>query len=236
MKRIFLTLFLLALSTGILAQEKSTVTVDVKPSEGKKATVKDVLEYFADEPTIQEVQAAAVKYAQVHPDKIRKWRKRARYKAWLPEVSVDIEEERDRAVRWYRSASGTGEPGYHEMGPHTFDRKWSAGLDWDLSDLVWNREQYDIEYRSQQMVNLRNDVLDEVTRTYFERRRLQIELLLSPPEDMKERMEQELRIQELAGYIDAYTGGYFSRKLKEAKEKKAKKRRASLAPFLSSDR
>jgi len=215
MKRIFffLTLFLFVLTPSVLAEEKSTVTVEVKPSEGKKATVKDILEYFADEPTIQEVQAAAVEYAAVHPDKMRKWRKRARYKAWLPEASVDWYKLKEDDTHWKGSSyRGT-----------MIDRKWSAGLDWDLSDLIWNYEQYGIEYRSQQMVKLRNDVLDEVTRTYFERRRLQIELLLSPPEDMRERMEQELRIQELAGYIDAYTGGYFFRRLKEAKEKKEKK-------------
>jgi hypothetical protein len=212
MKRIFLTLFLLALSTGILAQEKSTVTVDVKPSEGKKATVKDILEYFADEPTIQEVQAAAVEYAAVHPDKMRKWRKRAKYKAWLPKASVDWYKFKEEDTHWKSSTyRGT-----------MIDRKWSAGLDWDLSDLIWNYEQYGIEYRSQLMVKLRNDVLDEVTRTYFERRRLQVEMLLSPPEDMQERIEQEMRIQELAGYLDAYTGGYFFQKLKEAKEKKEK--------------
>ncbi len=227
MKRIFLALFLLVLTATVLAEEKSTVTVDVKPPEGKKATVEDILEYFADEPTVQEVQAAAVEYAAVHPDKMREWSKRAKYKAWLPTVSLDYKEDRDSWYRWTSEPSSTAGSAArphdeYEKGPHTYDREWSAGLDWDLSDLIWNREQYDIEYRSQQMVKLRNDVLDEVTRTYFERRRLQIELLLSPPEDMKERMDQEMRIQELAGHIDAYTGGYFFRRLREAKEKKEK--------------
>ncbi len=218
MKKIFffLTLLLFILAGSALAQEKSTVTVEVKPSEGKKATVKDILEYFADEPTIQEVQAAAVEYAAVHPDKMRKWRKRARYKAWLPEASLKYREDADDSL--YKSS--TSPSAYKTTDVH--DRYWETQLEWDLSDLVWNKEQYDIEYRSQQMVKLRNDVLDEVTRTYFERRRLQIEMLLSPPEDMRERMEQELRIQELAGYIDAYTGGFFFRKMKEANEKKEK--------------
>lgn len=213
MKRIFLTLFLLALSTGILAQEESTVTVDVKPPKGKKATVEDILEYFADEPTVQEVQAAAIEYAEVHPDKILKWRRKAKYKALAPTVGFD----------WQKTvAEGT----YHhdpEKRPDPISRVWGIDLDWDLSNLIFNRlAQTSIDIRSKLMVQLRNDVLDEVTRTYFERRRLQMEMLLSPPEDMREKIEQELRIQELTANIDALTGGYLSRKLKEAKEKKEK--------------
>lgn len=217
MKRIFLVLFLFVLAASVLAQEEPMVTVDVKPPEGKEATIKDVLEYFADDPTIQEVQAAAIEYAEVHPDKILKWRRKAKYKALAPTVSFDYVEERDRTATRYLPTSTT-----YYMEPHDYDRQWSAGLGWDLSDLIWSTDQTSIDVRSRLMVQLRNDVLDEVTRTYFERRRLQVEMLLSPPEDMKERIEQELRIQELTADIDALTGGYLSRKLKEAKEKKEK--------------
>lgn len=222
MKKIFLTLFLLALSTGILAQEGSTAAVDVKPPEGKKATVKDVLEYFVDEPTIQEVQATAIEYAEVHPDKILKWRKKAKYKAWLPDLGLKFQQDRDSAQSRYQSISGDSTLGMYEKVPYTDERMWYATVGWDLSDLIWNSAQTSIDTRSRLMVQLRNDVLDEVTRTYFERRRLQIEMLLSPPEDMREKIEQQLRIQELTANIDALTGGYLSRRLKEAKEKKEK--------------
>ena len=63
------------------------------------------------------------------------------------------------------------------------------------------------------MVQLRDDILDEITRTYFERRRLQIEAQLSPSHELMEGLEQELRIQELTADLDALTGGYFSLQL-----------------------
>jgi hypothetical protein len=63
------------------------------------------------------------------------------------------------------------------------------------------------------MVQLRDDVLNEVTRIYFERRRLQVEMLLSPPERVEDKIEKELRLQELTASIDALTGGFFSEKL-----------------------
>ncbi len=60
------------------------------------------------------------------------------------------------------------------------------------------------------MVQLRDDILDEVTRTYFERRRLQIALLSQPPVDEKQALEKELRLHALTAMIDGVTGGYFS--------------------------
>ena len=62
------------------------------------------------------------------------------------------------------------------------------------------------------MVQLRDDIVDEVTRTYFERRRLQANMLLSPPSE-QQALEQELRLQELTALIDGLTGGFFSRSM-----------------------
>ncbi|MFC1666596.1 hypothetical protein ACFL0P_01820 [Candidatus Omnitrophota bacterium] len=65
--------------------------------------------------------------------------------------------------------------------------------------------------RSRLMVQLRDDILDEITRIYFERRRLQMEMHFSPVTDLKGAMEKELRIEELTADLDALTGGYFSK-------------------------
>ncbi len=67
------------------------------------------------------------------------------------------------------------------------------------------------------VVELRDDILNEVTRLYFERRRLQAEILLSAPLDKKEGTEKTLRLAELTASIDALTGGYFSRELERNK-------------------
>ena len=42
--------------------------------------------------------------------------------------------------------------------------------------MIFSTEQTSIDVRSRLMVQLRDDILDEVTRLYFERRRLQLEL------------------------------------------------------------
>ncbi|MCX5687130.1 MAG: hypothetical protein NTV71_00550, partial [Candidatus Omnitrophica bacterium] len=85
-------------------------------------------------------------------------------------------------------------------------------------ELIWNNDQTSIDTRSKLMVELRDDIMNEVTRTYFERRRLQIDLLTFPPKDLKLSLEKELRLQELTADIDALTGNYFSRCLQEQPE------------------
>ena len=64
------------------------------------------------------------------------------------------------------------------------------------------------------MVEMRNDILSEVTRLYFERRKAQIELLRSSELPTKEELDKKLRLHELTALIDRLTGGYFSRSLK----------------------
>ena len=63
------------------------------------------------------------------------------------------------------------------------------------------------------MVELRNDILDQVTKIYFERLRTKVELDNLAVVDIKKRQDKELRVLELTASLDAMTGGYFSRAL-----------------------
>ena len=83
-------------------------------------------------------------------------------------------------------------------------------MTWDLSELIWNPDQTSIDVRSKLMAQLRDDLINEVTRTYYERRRLQVTLLSAPPSDGQVLMDKELRLQELTALINGFTGVYFS--------------------------
>ncbi|MFZ5800784.1 MAG: WD40/YVTN/BNR-like repeat-containing protein [Candidatus Omnitrophota bacterium] len=150
---------------------------------------------FSNEPSIQELQKVAIDYAEVSAEKIKSWRRRASIKAVMPEVSLDF----DRTVT---TALGS-----------TYDRAaigpqdWGVNLKWNVGELIWNNDQTSIDSRSKLMVELRDDILNELTRLYFERRRLQMET--------GENSERDLRIQELTALIDGLTGGYFSRAIKQ---------------------
>jgi len=168
----------------------------------------EILESFNNEPTIRDVQNAAIEYAEVNPAKIKEWRDAARKKALLPNVSVGL----DRYVTDYWHWDSGTNPDTLQKGKDTVS--WDIAMSWDLGDFIWSSDQTSIDTRSKLMVELRGDIMNEVTRTYFERRRLQIDLATSPIQDSKLNLEKELRLQELTADIDGLTGGYFSRKLK----------------------
>ena len=64
------------------------------------------------------------------------------------------------------------------------------------------------------MAELRDDVLNEVTHLYFERRRVQTDMLLNPIQEASGDTERRLRLEELTADIDGLTGGYLSARLK----------------------
>lgn len=176
--------------------------------------------YLKDEPQINNVQQAAIKYAEVEPEKIIRWRKQAARRAWLPKITVDMDRDMDRTTS--NSIWGTypsnGTPGRYFAGPDDVtkynNKNWGVSLTWELSDLIFSGDQTDIDVRSRLTAQLREDVLDEVTKLYFERVRLKMELDSISIEDRNKRFEKELKLRELTASLDALTGGYFSGSIK----------------------
>ncbi|MCX5692813.1 MAG: hypothetical protein NTX47_03910 [Candidatus Omnitrophica bacterium] len=191
------------------ATKKGLYKTNLSRIDDKDYEFNEILESFNNEPSIKDVQNAAIEYAEVHPDKIKEWRKSAGKKALLPNVSVGL----DRYVTDYWHWDSGTNPDTLQKGKDTVS--WDIAMTWDMGELIWNEDQTSIDTRSKLMVELRDDIINEVTRIYFERRRLQIEMLALPPHDLKISLEKELRLQELTADIDALTGGYFSAHLQE---------------------
>ena len=173
------------------------------------------IEKFQDtgEITVREVQEMAVEYAEVSPEKIKRWRKGAKWKAFLPKLNLGFSESVDDNVEIYKNSTTS----YVVTGPRETDNDWGIDLSWDLSDIIWNDVQTNIDVRSKLMVQLREDILEEVTRLYFERKRMLSEVKASNEKgpnsaetSTKERLDKMLRVEEITAYIDALTGGKFS--------------------------
>jgi len=162
--------------------------------------------YYKEEPAISEVQQAAIRYAEVGPEKIKDWRKRAKIKAILPRLTLGIDRSKRTNYEIYTSATTH----YVYAGPLDKNSGWDVTLSWELGDLIWNDDQTSIDVRSRLMVQLREDILDEVNKLYFERIRLRMEMDRLSIEDRVKRSEKQLRLEELTASLDALTGGYYS--------------------------
>ncbi len=161
---------------------------------------------FQHEPSVNQVQQMAVRYADVDPEKIRHWKSAAQKKAILPTLSVGLDRSATELFHWDTGAN----PDALTKGKDFMD--WDVSVSWNLGDLIWNDDQTSIDSRSKLMVELRDDILDQVTRLYFERRRIQIELRTLNL-DPATKIAKEMRVAELTALVDSLTGEEFSRNM-----------------------
>ncbi|MFH1355409.1 MAG: hypothetical protein ABIH19_04605 [Candidatus Omnitrophota bacterium] len=172
--------------------------------------------HYKDEPGIAEVQTAAIQYAEVEPEKIRKWRRQAARKAWLPEVTLSADRNVTDLWHWEGGSTTRTDDDFLRKGHDALE--WGIDLSWDLGELIWNDDQTSIDVRSRLVVQLRDDILDEVTKIYFERLRVINEIDSLSITEKKRRFEKGLRLRELTAYLDGLTGGYFSDYITKRKE------------------
>ena len=252
----------IALDDDPFAAEAKAGEEEAAPEEPSIPTIDDVntiLGQFAHEPTVQEVQEVAMRFAEVHPDLIEGWRKGAKWRALLPEFTIDYEydrrnfsrddhardEERETELGSQIDSRVEDSPNtgvtlfydtvYTEMTSYKVtteeayrheerrDNNIAFEFEWEFGDFLYNPDQVRISDEARDLVELRNDVLEEVTQFYFQRRQLQIDLLLQPPEDLRERLRMELQLQEVTANVDYLTGGYLTQRLNDFKQGKTRK-------------
>ncbi len=159
------------------------------------------------EPTVRELQQAAARAAEVHPERVRSWERRIRLAALAPQLTL-------RAGRGGTElrASTAVDGGARFTVDEGDAWRFEAAATWSLDRLVFDREELRLGRESQRIAARRERLLTEVAEVYFQRRRLQLRLAAAPPADPTERAEAELRIDELGAILDGLTDGALSRK------------------------
>lgn len=161
------------------------------------------------EPSCPDVQKQALAYFNINKERVNSFRRGASMKALMPVVEVSggfvdssIDESTNDLVNYPDEQwliKGAGGSAWDARGK----------LAWNLPQLVFNAEVLDVA----SLAGLVQSVLKEVTRLYYMRRRLQLDLILNPPADEATRLTKELRLEELTALLDAMTGGYYQKEL-----------------------
>ncbi len=173
--------------------------------------------FLMSEPGIREIQKQAIRYGNLGNGKIQRWQWGSRMRAFIPHLTFSKDFSYSQNVDIDRG--GTNDPDRFIHGPDESDSNWDVGLTWELGDLLYSSAQTSIDSRAKLLVELRESILSEVTRIYFERRKLQMELIFSPPEmTFQERLDLLLRLEELTAQLDALTDGFLSERLGEIEQ------------------
>jgi len=168
---------------------------------------------FEREPSVEEVQAAALRFFQVHPDKVHFYRSAAFLKALVPDLEVGLNAEQGTSARAMYDAIYRDAFDYPKEDENSDHTTYSLNIraHWALDRLVFNAEVLDVT----SLVGVQEGLLREITSLYFTRRRLMTFLTLSPPQDPGEKITESIRLDEITANLNALTGGYFSKEMRK---------------------
>ncbi len=201
----------------VLLMSISILPASALAAEERKplAAAGGVLDQFSNEPTIREVQEVAMRYALVNDEVLNGYQRSAKWTKVLPRTRVSYREvaEDDNNV----SINEVGERDLtveDDVATTT-----QVQLEWRLDEMMMGPARIQAIRESSRLVNLRDDILDEVTKIYFDRRRVQVDLLMNPPQDARTKATKDLRLEELTANLDALTGGWFSQRARAGRGK-----------------
>ena len=163
-----------------------------------------------DDPRVEQLHRVAIAYLELENRRTRALRQSVTRRGWLPVATLRGGYDGDDD--WSRDTDEAFISGdLRRLNDRDRDRSrnWdlTLTLTWDLADLAYHPELIDVSKETRALIELRDDVLDEITQLYFERRRVLAEIGANG--DPATRVRLRLRADELAAGIDAWTGGRF---------------------------
>jgi hypothetical protein len=201
----------LLLCAGARAEETAEPAADRTRGADARARIDRALESLAHEPSLRELERAALRLADADVEGADGWMGSANWSAVLPVVKLVAEHdlERDESLDRYQD-----EP--DRWGADTDrDLGFQISAQWDLPELVFNPDEVRIYGALANRATRREALLTTLVGYYYERRRLQLAELLDPAPDLARELDRRLRIEELTAVIDALTGGALTRNLRK---------------------
>lgn len=192
------------------------------PVYASAQNAQDIMMKFSHEPTVEATMEAALEYSGLSSDRLESLYKRSGGANALPrqfyyEMTYrDRDTDRPQEATTYKSNDDSAwdqlkKTDYEESQDYI---QHKVRAQWDLSRLVYNNDQKGVASLMSQVVQKRDKMLKDLNKTYFARRRAQIDMMMNPPQDVAQKLEADLKIQEMTATLDAMTGGWFSKQLK----------------------
>lgn len=206
------------------------IGLQVDPAAGQQRSSPAELERrFGHEPSVTQVQRAALAANGYRIGELDDWSTRARWSHLLPRVSAEVIwlDQHDVETR-YREDIETNDVGqmHRDSARNYFidDSRlrsiYALELDWELSGLVYDPAEATIAREVRARRKARRGLLLKVADLYFERRRHQLLLVLTPQAQWRKRLDLYIELRRLTARLDALTGQWFSRRLRKTKEAK----------------
>ncbi|MCD6497245.1 MAG: hypothetical protein J7M25_02940 [Deltaproteobacteria bacterium] len=175
-----------------------------------------VMKRFSWEPSPVEVHRVAVRYHRLSGVALKRLARRIRARGALPELKLSLDRGRvDSAVA--RVEAGSPSRMTRQNGA---DMTWSVQARWALYRLIFDPNEIKVQNQRYRQAELRQELLAQVTRLYFLRRRIEVLSVLRPARNVKTAVYRRLRLDQLTAELDALTGGWFSRELARRRSKR----------------
>ena len=190
------------------------------PLQPDPARIGQLREQLAREPTLSQAMDAAFRVHTAHRGERSALRARSALAQLLPRVSVfggylQVDTGVDLSVAYlnsYRPGGGTGGTDDYTV----FRRQLDDGLpyagvmaNWNLMDLIFQQEEAPFGRYFGLGHALHNRLKFEVQRLYEERRRLLVQIISVPPDNLRALLALRLRLEELTAHLNALTGGLY---------------------------
>ena len=194
--------------------------------EGKIETGFLDLERF--EPTVSEVQKQALQFAALPTaNDYRRYRAQARLRNIIPKVGFDLNTtgtntnyyQFENGISTATSSSNDYNAGNTKRFQHDGKSYQQLSVSWDGNQLLYDDQIWRILNQARLTANIKENLLDDITRIYFQRKRLQLESLTNPEPEERTILAKKLEIDELTGQLDSRTGGWFSKEIERRKRK-----------------
>ena len=155
---------------------------------------------------VTELQRQALKEAGLERTQVGQWRRKVRQSAWLPRFQIgadrtirnNLDIQLDDSVSVSSAGVVVGPEESQQVVTQNRNINFEAKAVWDLSELVFSRDDLAISQEARNRVRERDRLLSQINKNYFDWVRL------------KGKRNAALQMDLLAANLDGLTNGWFS--------------------------